>query len=87
MSVRLQVSGTWSTGLRVQVSDSENFTSIPSSISIKPDKTIVPSGSGSVPLDIILSTKGNLQPGRYTVGVTVTDGLVYRTAFVFVTVG
>jgi streptogramin lyase len=85
-SVQLRVTGAWSTELKVSISDSENYTSFPSLISIQPDKTVVPSGAGPVPLTVALSAKDGIQPGRYTVGVTVTDGLVYQTAYLFVTV-
>ncbi len=85
-SVQLQVSGTWSKTLQVQVSDSENYTSVPSLISIQPDKSSIPAGSGPSTLSVAITAKPELQPGKYTLAVTVTDGLVSQTAYVFLTV-
>jgi streptogramin lyase len=85
-TVQFRVSGNWSTSLKVQVSDSENYTSVPSLISIRPSISTIPAGSTASTISVTLSAKGSLQPGRYTVGVTVTDGLVWQTAYLFVTV-
>lgn len=85
-TVQLQLSGTWSSQLRVNVSDSENITSVPNRISIVPNETVFPAGSGQASFGVTITARQSLPPGRYTVDVTVTDGLVYQTAFIFLTV-
>ncbi|MBI3841480.1 MAG: hypothetical protein HY297_05990 [Thaumarchaeota archaeon] len=85
-SIRFDVTGSWSKTLRVLVSDSENSSSVPSKISIVPYLTTLPAGSGPRAIPVDISAKPSLLPGRYTIGITVTDGLVYQTAYVFVTV-
>jgi streptogramin lyase len=82
----LRVDGTWSAPLSVQVSDSENYTSIPSLISIQADRSTIPAGSGPATLTVTVSPKAGILPGRYTVAVTVTGGLLLQTAYLFVTV-
>lgn len=84
--VQFQVSGTWGRALTVKVSDSENITSVPNRMSIQPESSSIPAGSGRVYLRVTVTAAGSLTPGRYTIAVTVTDGLVYQTAYVFATV-
>jgi streptogramin lyase len=83
--VQLDLGGAW-TPLTVQVSDSENASSVPRLITIQPDFSFIQSGSGSLDFSTTISTSSSLAPGRYTVDITVTDGLVYETVFVFLTV-
>jgi hypothetical protein len=35
---------------------------------------------------VVLAVQPGLSPGRYTAAVTVTDGLILRTAYVFIQV-
>ncbi len=84
--VTLQLSGTWSKTLDVLESDSENYTSVPSQMSIEPSVATVPKGSGPVSLEFTIGAKESLPPGRYTVDLTVSDGLLRQTAMVFVDV-
>jgi len=83
---KFQVNGTWRGNLEVTVSDSENYTSVPNLIAIRPNVTRIAPGSGPVTLDVDLSLTGSLPPAHYTVAVTVSDGLVLQTAYLFVTV-
>jgi virginiamycin B lyase len=85
-TARFTISGTWSKSLEVKVSDTENFSSVPSDISIEPSQTSIQPGSGPVTLDVVLAVQPGLSPGRYTAAVTVTDGLILRTAYVFIQV-
>lgn len=66
--------------LRTEVSDSENATSIPYRISI----SLTEEGPSSYQAEI--KAGQGLPPGRYTLGLTVTDGILYQTAYVFLTV-
>ncbi len=86
-SIRFQVRGSWSDPLQVQVSNSENYTSVPILLSPRPDKTTIPAGSGPVDLTLAVEAMAGLQPGRYTVAITVTQGFLSQTAYLFVTVG
>ena len=85
-TVHFQLGGAWGGPLRVLVSDSENVTSVPRLISIQPGSSTLPAGAGPSDLPVMISVAKSLPPGRYTIDVTVTDGLVYQTAFVFLTV-
>jgi streptogramin lyase len=86
-TLSFRIEGAWTGPLSVKASDSENYTSVPSMISIEPDAASIPAGNGPTTLNVTLSAKAGLQPGRYTVAVTVTDGLISQTKYVFVTVG
>jgi streptogramin lyase len=85
-TIHFQVGGSWGSPLRVLVSDSENVTSVPKLIAIQPGSSVFPAGSGPASLSVMVSATQSLPPGRYTVDVTVTDGLVYQTAFIYLTV-
>lgn len=85
-NVTLTLSGTWAQQLHVQVSDSETSTSVPSRISIIPSMSSLSPGSGPTSFIVTLRLVDGLHPGRYTIGVTVTDGMLYQTAFVYLTV-
>jgi streptogramin lyase len=80
------LNGSWSTGLHVLTSDSENFTSVPSMIEIRPHSVTEAPGLGRQNLLVDVSVGDSVSPGRYTIAVTVTDGLVYRSAYLFVDV-
>jgi streptogramin lyase len=86
LTAQLEVDGSWSKPLSVQVSDSEAPTSFPRLLTIKPAISTIPAGSGPVPLQVVLGARPGIQPGTYTVAVTVTDGLTYQTAYLFLTV-
>jgi streptogramin lyase len=81
-----RVGGTWGAALSVKFSDSENYTSVPSLISMQPDMASIPAGSGPVIFTVTVRASPALQPGKYTVAVTVSDGLILQTKYVFVTV-
>lgn len=78
-------SGSWP-AQGVIVTDSENKTSVPRLLSAVSSETSVPAGSGEQVLTVQLTAASNLPAGRYTVGVTLTDGLIFETVYLFVTV-
>jgi streptogramin lyase len=80
------VSGSWKSSLSVVVSDSENYTAAPSSITMTPSSRTLQAGSGPFQLQVQVGVSSKLAPGEYTLAVTVSDGLVLRTAFVFLDV-
>ncbi len=83
-TVEYELTGSWTGSLQVLTSDSENYNSTPSLISIRPDATSVPPGSGPQSLSVSISAQESIPPGRYTVDVTLSDGLVRQTAFLVV---
>ncbi len=87
-SFNVSVSGSWSRPLGVNVSDSEDATSVPQQIRIIPAVSSIPAGgSGSFHLGVEVQVGANVRPGSYTIAVTVTDGGVQQTAYAFVDVG
>lgn len=83
-SVTIQVSGSRSSPMVVNVSDSENFASMPELIHITPSVLDIPAGDSTYDLGIQISLAPSTAPGNYTVAVTVTDGLTQQTVFIFV---
>jgi len=86
-SFTLRLTGSWSGPLTVNASDSENPQSIPGSIQITPSSSSIPP-SGSVPVDLGVKVKvgQTARQGDYTVAVTVTNGEVQETAYLFIQV-
>ncbi len=85
-TLHFSLSGSWSKPLSVNFSDSESYTSVPKLISMVPDAQSFKPGAGPTQLVVRVSVATSLKAGLYTLAVTVTDGLVYQTAFVFLTV-
>ena len=85
-SLKISVSGSWTAPLKVSVSDSENYAAAPTLIRITPSVSAVPSGGGGYDLGVGIAVSRSLLAGKYTVAVTVADGLIQQTAYIFVTV-
>jgi streptogramin lyase len=85
-SFTVTVSGALSTPMKVTVSDSESFTSIPNLIQMTPSVSAIPIGSSTYSLGLRIVADQKTQAGNYTVGVTVTNGLIQQTAYFFVDV-
>ena len=85
-SFQLSVSGSWSTALSVNSSDSENLQSIPKGITITSIPNAIPAGSGPVDLRVEVEVGAGVPPGAYTVAVTVTNQGLQQTAYLFVQV-
>ncbi len=85
-NVAYELTGSWTKSLQVLTSDSEDYNSTPSLISIKPEAANIPSGVGPQSLSVSISVQESLPPGRYTVDVTFSEGLVRQTAFLLVDV-
>ena len=85
-SVELRVAGTATGALAVLTSDSENFTSIPAAIGIAPSTNSIVANGTAQTLEVVVSVGSALSPGEYTLDVTLTNGLISRTAFIFLTV-
>jgi len=80
------VRGAWQKTLQVQVSDSEDYDSVPHLIQVVPGAQQIPAGSGQTQFRVTISPAATLAPGRYTVGVSVSNGLVSQTAYFFLSV-
>lgn len=85
-TLRLMVEGNWSKQLQVGVSDSENYSSIPSMIRIVPSVQQIPPGSEPVQLQVAVTPAAGLTQGRYTLAVSVSDGLVTQAVYFFLDV-
>jgi streptogramin lyase len=85
-STSLLVSGAWSSSLSVNFSDSEDYSSIPALIQVSPAVLSIPAGSSPFDLSVQISAAASLAPGEYTVAVTVSEGLVQQTTYLFVDV-
>jgi len=85
-NVKLLVRGAWSRPLQVAVSDSEDFDSVPNLIRILPGVQQVPVGSGPAQFQVAVTPETGLAQGRYTLAVTISDGLVSQTAYFFLSV-
>lgn len=85
VQLRLRVTGSWSTPLKVQFSDSESYSSLPSLVRVSANLTeIMPGHEGTIAVTV--EPTDSLPSGTYTLDVTVGDGLVLRTVFVFIVV-
>lgn len=85
-TLKITVSGSWSTSLNVGVSDSENYAASPTLIHIIPSASSVPAGSGSYDLGVEITANQSIRAGEYTAAITLTEGLTQRSAYIFVTV-
>ena len=90
LNASLTVSGSWRTPLSIRFSDSEELSSVPKLISITTSNSSVPArecgGCSAVGIVLKITAPSSLLPGQYTVAVTVSDGLVDQTAYIFLTV-
>ncbi len=85
-NLTFRVRGSWSTPLLVSVADSETYDAVPSLISIVPSVEAIPAGTGQSPsaeFRVAVTPESSLAPGRYTVAVSVSDGLVTQTVYFF----
>lgn len=85
-TIDLRVTGSWTSSLGVNASDSETYGSVPGLIRISPSASAIPPGSGPYTLGVNLSLDANIGPGPYVVAVTLTEGGVQQSAYVFVEV-
>ena len=86
MNFTLTLSDSVQSRLMVQVSDSESFTSVPKMIGISPNLGNVSLTRSSEQFLLTIRIDSSVLPGDYTVVLTATDGLVYRSAFLKVEV-
>ena len=82
----LQVTGTWPAQMEVGVSDSEGYFSLPTLIRATPSVPSIPVGEQPYRFTLNLAAEQKAPPGNYTVAVTLTDGGVQQSAYIFVTV-
>ena len=80
------VKGAWTGPLQVQVSDSEDYDSVPNLIHVTPGAQQIPAGSGPVQLQVAATPEAGMAAGRYALGVSVSDGLVIQTVYYFLDV-
>jgi len=85
-NLTLLVDGSWPGPLRVQASDSEDYGSVPDMIRIVPSAQHLQQGSGPTQFQVAVTPETGISPGRYTVAVTVSDGLLSQTVYFFLNV-
>ena len=85
-SFALTITGTWSRPMSVYVSDSEDPTAVPRSISIVPSTSTIQPGASSFHLGVVVAVGEKMAPGNFTLAVTVTNGGVQQTAYIFIAV-
>lgn len=86
LELNLTVGGGWKSALSFAASDTETYTAVPASITITPSARLMAPGSGPLRLGVEVGVGSSLKPGEYTLALTVSDGLVLRSVFVFLTV-
>ena len=85
-SFTLTVTAPCACSLRVNVSDSENPESIPKAIQIVPGTNLIQAGVSPFSLGVSVVVGQGVKQGNYTLAVTVTDGDVQQTAYLFLVV-
>jgi streptogramin lyase len=85
-SLVLGVAGSWGAPMGVSVSDSENYAAAPTFIRVTPSVSAIPTGASSYSLGLNIAAAPSIGAGEYTVAVTVTNGLIQQTAYIFVRV-
>ena len=83
-SLEVSLRGNSSSPLSIQLSDSGSATSTGANIAMHADKNVVDSLAGNQTVNVTVDA-GNA-PGRYTLLVTATDGLISRSVYVQVAV-
>jgi hypothetical protein len=81
-SLQVDLQGNSSSPIMIQLSESESPTSTGTSISMQASKGEIGSLAGSQGLSIAVDVGSGAAPGRYTLIVTATDGLVSRSVYV-----
>jgi streptogramin lyase len=85
-SFTVRVAGSWSQPMKVSVSDSENVQSTPQLIRIVPSTALIQPGASSFDLGVEVTVGQATKAGSYTLAVTVTNGEVQESAYLFVVV-
>jgi virginiamycin B lyase len=81
-SLQVDLRGNSSSPISIQFSESQSPTLRGTSITMQADEGEVPSLAGSQSLNIAVDVGSGAAPGRYTLLVTATDGLVSRSVYV-----
>lgn len=82
----LQVSRTWTAPMKVNVSDSETPQATPKALRITPGASLIQPSGSAYSFQVTVQASRTIAAGAYTVAVTVSDGLVQQTAYLFITV-
>jgi virginiamycin B lyase len=90
LNASLMVSGSWRSTLSLKFSDSELLTSVPKLISITASNFSIPARDcgtcSAIGIGVTVVASTSILPGRYTIAVTLSDGLLDQSAYIFVTV-
>jgi len=83
VSTTLVVSGASTSPLKIRIADTENFTSIPFRINVITNETLIRLSNGEAMIDTTIRTDPRLEPGCYTLLLTVTNGSINQGAYVW----
>ena len=72
--------------LRIRFADSENYTSLPFRITLQSNETEIASLNGWSAINATISTSPRIEPGSYTLLITLTDGLINQGVYVWLQV-
>lgn len=80
--VAVTLSGQTAHSLALKFSDSETSTGTPKNLKIFADEQTIPSLNGEERLTVQIQAGTQLTAGRYTIAITVSDGLVSRSTYI-----
>jgi streptogramin lyase len=83
LSFTVRVTGRLPAVLNVSVSDSETPQSVPRYIQIVPSTPTIGGGGSSYDLGVVVNVGSAVAPGDYTIAVTIGDGEVQQTVYLF----
>jgi len=81
-NLQVDLRGNSSSPLSIKFSDSSSQTLTDGNITMRADRGLIYSLAGNQSLNITINVGSSTPPGRYTLLVTATDGLVSRSAYV-----
>jgi streptogramin lyase len=85
-TVALSITGSWSTPLGVNASDTEDYASLPVLLHFATSVSAVPAGGSPYTLMVTVTADQTIHPGSYLAAVTVTDGGDQQSAYIFIEV-
>lgn len=85
-NITVDVEGRSSAPLSIEFSDSETFGAIPKNISLTSSVNSITLTGGEAQFIVTVRVAESLQPGNYMLVITVTDGLIFRSSYIYLTV-
>lgn len=86
LNLSVSVEGSAPKPLSIKFSDSESFGAVPRNISLTSSVSSLTFADGEAQFRVTIRVSDRIQPGNYTLVITVTDGLISRSSYVKLTV-